>query len=201
MKRVMRPTTLRRLNQLHQSIENCVVCDVNRGFKNYPFRKSYRWIPERIKIMFIAEDPPPSGKYIYDGTNEKFTLGILKLMKEAGLISTMRLEEFTRNGLYLTDVVKCPKGKVNHCVRFLVEEIKILNPDFICTLGKKALSAFLKQKDFKLSDYAGRFIPTNEIKPELNFGIPIFSCYFPLKYPVKMSIKGKHLKKLAHRVM
>lgn len=186
------------LLSLRQDINRCTICPkAITAVKNFPFKNTMKWLPKDTKVMFVAQDPPASGKYLYDGTNEKFTKGVLKLFKEAGLFHSLKLNDFVAAGFYLTDILKCPGGKIETCKAFLRREIHLLAPKVICTMGKKALKAFLKSKQFSLKEYVGQFVPSLQLDQELAQGKPVFCCYFPIKYPVKDKVKIKHLTRLA----
>jgi len=186
------------LKKLREDIESCQKCNgALLAVKNYPFKNGFKWVPAHTRVMFVAQDPPESGRYIYDGTNERFAKGFLRLLKAAGLIENIELQDFVNAGFYLTDILKCPNGKVEHCKNFLIREIQLLNPEVICTLGKKAVSAFLKRKNFKIEEYVGNFILPLELDYQVSLGKPVFCCYFPMKYPVSDKVKIDHFRKLS----
>lgn len=183
--------------KLRQDINECAVCPgAITAVKNFPFKGAMKWLPKHTKVMFIAQDPPTSGKYLYDGTNERFTKGVLKLLKAAGLVQGLELGDFIKAELYLTDILKCPRGKVENCKTFLRKEIRLLTPEVICTLGKKGLEAFLKSDRFKMKEYAGQFILPSQLDQGITQGRPVFCCYFPMKYPVSDERKIKHFRRL-----
>lgn len=188
----------RDLTKLKRDIDNCQACpDAIIVAKNFPFKNTMRYVPTHTKLMFVAESPPISGKYLYDGTNERFAKGVLKLLKAAGFVQNLELDEFAKAGFYFTDVLKCPKGKVQNCKAFLMREIQLLNPEVICTFGKEALKAFLRSGQFKMEKYVGRFVPPPHLDQEITQGKPVFVCYFPMKYPVSNKVKVRHLRRLA----
>lgn len=187
------------LHELRKDIENCQKCNTALlNMKNYPFKKGYEWIPCHVKVMFIGQSPPKSGKYIYDNPNEKFAKEFLKLLKAAELIKNTELQDFVNSGFYFTDIIKCPNGKIKHCKNFLIREIRILEPEIICTLGKKPLTIFTKRKNLKLKKYAGKFIQSTELDHQTSLEKTIFSTYFPTTYPISNKTKIKHFKKLKH---
>lgn len=185
------------LYELRKKMESCKECkSAIISLKNYPFKHDFSWVPTKTTILFIGEEPPETGNFIYDLTNKRFTIGFLGLLKKGGLLEEIDLKEFVERGYYLADVVKCPGGEAKNCKKFLKEEIEILNPKVIVALGKKALSVFLNVKSFKLSEYVGKFLTENDLNNFLIMNKPIFSMYFPMKVPIKDDIKIKHLKSL-----
>lgn len=144
------------LKSLQKHIRNCGKCLFNKSTD----ARYCGGVGTDYRVMFIAESPSTSG-----GT------GIFKPEKNFSSTHADNLfrEVKTKFGLencYTTDLVKCgiPKGKptnqkINNCLNYLKQEIKIVKPKVIVAVGKDIkieengrlvskgnFSEFLKQK-------------------------------------------------------
>lgn len=89
--------------------------------KQYYIDLRNQWIPENIKIIFICESPPVSGKYFYDTeglvTEPLFSammnsvLGINPVNKKDGLLA------FQQAGLLIIDATYTPVNKLTDAKR------------------------------------------------------------------------------------
>lgn len=149
-----------------------------------------KWMPEKVKLLFIAESPPRRDPYYFynDKTMGDLKRELFKLLNihEGDAFSGLR--KFRENGFFLMDTVKCrcdkrgrssiPQIIVQTCSRnFLGREIDELKPQKICVLGKTALAglgevdSFGKLKGYKIRDDCGR---------QLNlFDYNLTLCLFP----------------------
>lgn len=100
---------------------------------------------------------------------------------------TMEVQkELIRNGLFLTNMVKCcynnsayPDNRViDEQLKLLAEEIKILNPKRIVAFGGLVYKA-LTGKNVKLSECWGSK-QSEEIEKISGLGIRVAPCYFPI---------------------
>lgn len=186
-----------RLDQLRTKILSCKNCKkAVLETKNFPFKKSFEWIPHKVTILFLAQEPPNSDNYFYSNQNSIFTKTILKLLVSSDLLIHENLEDFVMKGFYLTDIAKCHRGQPDGCSDFLIEEIDILNPKIICTFGKNALNFILKDSVNNFRKAVGNFIDKSLIKEKYQGNRYFFSCYFPLTAPVRNELRVAHLKKL-----
>jgi DNA polymerase len=122
------------LQKLHQQIRECTSCPFDAS-------KEVRYcggVGSDPRVLFVAESPSTKG-------------GIGKRPAEDNFIPTYKADilfkkmktEFGLDDCYSTDLVKCgvPSGKptiqkLNNCVHFLKEEIRILRPKVIVAVGK-----------------------------------------------------------------
>lgn len=186
-----------RIEQLRTKIMSCKKCTkAVAGTKNFPFEKSFDWIPNEVTILFLAHEPPNSDNYFYTNPQSMFTKTLLKLLFKANLLSREDLEDFVIKGFYLTDISKCHRGEPANCGEFLKEEIELLKPEIVCTLGRNALSFVLKNSDVSFKDIVGGFIDKALIKEEYQRVKYFFSCYFPLTAPVRNEVRIRHFENL-----
>ena len=129
----------------------------------------------KTEIMFIGEGP---------GKNED-EQG-LPFVGAAGKFLDQMLAsiELTRNEVFITNVVKCrpPENRdplpdeVTACWSYLMEQIKIIQPLLIVTLGRHAMYRFLPET-FKISDIHG------QAKKMLDSKTGASQTYFPIYHP------------------
>ena len=110
---------------------------------------------QNADVVFIGEAPGKSE----DLSGEPF-IGI------AGKILNDALENdgLTRNGVYITNIVKCrpPKNRIPNeiekisCSNYLEDEIAIINPKIICLLGNTPFYSILGGKE--ISKNHGKFV-------------------------------------------
>ncbi|MCS7203730.1 MAG: hypothetical protein NZ809_04715 [Thermodesulfovibrio sp.] len=182
-----------KLIELRNLINACQICHrANIEYKNFPFKTTLEWIPRETKILFLAQDPPANQNYFYSNPESRFTQKLLKLLVSSELLKENQLEDFVKEGYYLTDAAKCSCGDQKNCKKFLIEEIDIIKPKIICTLGLQALKSLLKRQKLTLKKFVGRGVPSSILKNEFS-SIYVFSCYFPTAM-VKDEIKIRHFK-------
>jgi hypothetical protein len=92
--------------------------------RNETLKMNAKYVPETIKILFVAESPPwaftkDKTAYFYAPTAEKIAYGGLGyymipiLFKEKITTKEQFLQRFKENGFYLIDMVKCPINKLS----------------------------------------------------------------------------------------
>lgn len=122
-----------RLGELHRRIQQCRQCDLERTRTNIVFGSGN---PES-KLMFVGEAPG----YHEDQQGLPFIGRAGTLLEK--LLSRI---ELTRNEVYIANVLKCrpPDNRdpqideIQLCRVFLEEQISIIQPLVICTLGNFA---------------------------------------------------------------
>jgi hypothetical protein len=96
-------------------------------------RRSFR--PDRITTLFVGESAPASGKFFYSGNSSLFYA-----MRKAFGGEAAFLDNFSRRGFYLDDLVLVPVNKLEHSERSalrqksvagLAERLKHYEPDAI----------------------------------------------------------------------
>lgn len=110
---------------------------------------------ENADLMFVGEAPGADE----DRQGEPF-------VGRAGQLLTKIIEAmgFTRNGVYIANVIKCrPPGnrnpkpiEIETCEPFLLRQVELIQPKVICALGSFAAQALL-HTDEKISRLRGRF--------------------------------------------
>lgn len=125
---------------------------------------------ENVELMFVGEAPGRNedldGKP-FVGAGGKM---LDKLLESAGL---------NKNEVYITNIVKCrppnnrkpEKDEVNTCTtNYLENQIRLLKPRLICTLGATALEYFTGQK--RMGDTHGKLTHAKN-------GTPLYPTYHP----------------------
>lgn len=106
-----------------------------------------------IKVMFIAESPPKYGNgFFYDESqNSRFRNKLFKLINSSNLPKVSNISDFNLNRYYLADSVNCrwdksyktklPNQILKNCSQYLENQINLLRPQCIVTLGNYANSS------------------------------------------------------------
>ena len=171
----------KKLDALYHEIAVCQKCPLGLERTN-PVRDSTN--PCSAKVVFIGEAP---------GANE-VKQGI-PFAGEAGKKLSMYLEEagLTREDVYITNVVRCrptanggkrnrtPGKEIPICGGWLKNELEIIQPKTVVTLGNTALK-WLCGKEFSIGDWHARIIPMN--------GFAIFPMYHPAAAIYNRSLDG-----------
>ena len=126
------------LLSLKSQVEDCVLCPLGHLRKNAVFGEG----KSTARLMFIGEAP---------GANEDETGR--PFIGRAGQLLTRTLQEhgINRDDVYITNIVKCrpPANRDPHpdeieaCSHYLARQVELINPDFICTLGRYAAAELL----------------------------------------------------------
>jgi len=142
------------INSQNENDEGCFICEngCNTFRKDVPF-----WINDLDnKIMIIAQDP---GEYAYEEHKEQeiknglatpFAADLFLMDRNEGyfwykhLCSKERGLGLDIEDLYITDVSKYYRGKLNNCIDHLKEELCIVKPRMIVVMGDDALGALRK---------------------------------------------------------
>lgn len=102
------------------------------------------------RIMFVGEAPG----YYEDLSGRPFVGAAGKVLEE-----NLRRVGLSREVVYITNVIKCrPPGnrdplpeEIEACTPYLDRQVKIINPDVICTLGRFAMRYMLKKAGVPVS--------------------------------------------------
>lgn len=137
------------LNKLNELMRNCSKCALRKNCTQV--------VPgagnAEAEILFIGEAP---GKK-EDKTGEPFVGAAGKFLNE--MLKTIKLK---REDVYIANVCKCrpPENRdpfpeeIATCWPWLLEQIKIIKPKLIVTLGKHSMEKFLP--GFKISEVHGK---------------------------------------------
>lgn len=137
------------LEKLNSEMVACSKCALRKGCKNVvPGEGS-----AEAQIMFIGEGPGAKE----DDLGRPFVGSAGKFLDE--MLASIKLE---RKDVYITNVVKCrpPNNRdplpeeVAQCWPWLLDQIKIIKPKLIITLGRHSMARFLPE--MKISEVHGQ---------------------------------------------
>jgi|Deesub1362B_J571_1020462.scaffolds.fasta_scaffold00300_3 DNA polymerase len=147
-----------KLNALKNEINNCQKCPLSSFRINPVFGEGN---PE-AELMFIGEAPGEEE----DKKGKPFVGKAGQLLTK--IILAMNLK---REDVYITNVVKCrpPKNRdpksdeIVSCINYLIEQIKIIEPKIIVTLGRIPTKVLVKS-DSPITKLRGNFYTFQGIK-------------------------------------
>jgi DNA polymerase len=153
------------LEKVRQELGECTRCPLHEGREHIVFGEGN----PRASLMFVGEGPGAEE----DRQGRPFVGRAGQLLTK--MIQAMGLE---RTDVYIANVVKCrPPGnrdplplEVGTCLPFLEDQISVISPKVIVTLGRVATGTLLNTKG-SLSDLRGRFHDRN--------GIPVMPTFHP----------------------
>lgn len=165
------------LTLLDTQISNCERCALRKSC-NQPVAGIS--IGGATRLLFIGEYPEIGE----DIEGEAF-------VDRAGYNFKQLVEQAKIKNYRLTYTVKCKPGVANlietgvaSCKSWLFEEINIIKPKIICTLGKLPLRILLdEKKSIRLEDFIGRTIPLGYTEAKLQ---PWYSTNYILNRGKKM---------------
>ncbi len=140
------------LNKIKNECENCYKCELGKTRKNIVFSDG----SVNAKILLIGEAP---------GADEDATG--LPFVGRAGKYLTSLIEQVglsRENDFYICNTVKCrpPENRVptdeekQLCEKYLLEQIKIVQPKVIVLCGATSAKSFLGKK-IKISEIRGKW--------------------------------------------
>ena len=152
------------LDLLHNQIKQCVACGLCKGRTNVVPGEG----PERPRIMFIGEGPG----FHEDKHGRPFIGPAGKFLDE--LLATINLK---RDEVYITNIIKCrpPQNRdplpeeVQQCRSWLEQQIELLAPELIVTLGRHSMARFFPGQT--IGKIHGKFADIN--------GQRVFAMYHP----------------------
>lgn len=173
------------LASIQKDIEKCTACDFSATRNRTVFGKGK---PD-ARLVFVGDWPG----FPEDREGAPF-------LGEAGDLLTKILAAInqSRDSVYLMNILKCRPSegvvphysKVKPCLRFLARQIRVIKPEYICTLGSFAAQALL-DTDLPVSKLRGRFHDF--------MGIKLMATYHPtllLKDPAKKRDVWEDMKRL-----
>ncbi|MQG18642.1 MAG: uracil-DNA glycosylase [SAR202 cluster bacterium] len=130
-----------KLKNIEKKINNCTACQIHQ-FRNKTVPGEGNSTPD---IMLIGEAPGKNE----DLQGKPFIGAAGKILDQ--LLSSINLE---RNQVFITNLMKCrpPSNRdpldieISNCSNFLNEQINLLQPKMIVTLGRFSLSKFFPEK-------------------------------------------------------
>ena len=184
------------LYQIDNEIKNCNLCGcMVEKFNNVATVS----IGNKAEIVILGEAPAnngwrKSGVAWYDKNNKLLPSGVI-------LQRLLKLIDYTLEDTYFLEAIKCyPKDRKylkecsNNCRKYLIEQLFIINPQIILTLGDIATRTLLNIKYSKFGDVAGKCYDYNGFEV-----IPIYhpSPISPLSYNGNVDIFEKTIKEKA----
>ncbi|MDD3861926.1 MAG: uracil-DNA glycosylase [Candidatus Gracilibacteria bacterium] len=178
------------VEKLIRNIKNCTKCGLCKERKNaVPGDGSYD-----SEIMFIGEGPGA----MEDLKGKPF-------VGAAGKLLTQLIESigFCRENVFIANVVKCrpPDNRdplpeeISACWPYLEEQIKIIKPKLIVTLGRHSMGRFLR--DLKISEVHGQSKIANGIWQKKQFYLPLYHPAVALYDPSKKEVLFEDFKKIS----
>ena len=141
------------LEKLQKDVEQCRLCQLSRTRKNIVFGEGN---PDS-KLMFIGEAP---------GREED--LQGKPFVGEAGKVLTRLIEKMglQRNKVYIANILKCRPplnrdpgiDEIKSCRGFLDQQIAIIQPSVIMTLGRIAVQTLLENTNLKMTAIRGKLL-------------------------------------------
>jgi len=168
------------LEGLKTLIGDCRRCKLWRGRTNLVFGEG----SPKARLVFVGEGPG----HEEDMEGRPF-------VGEAGKMLTRIIEKamgIKREEVYICNVVKCrppnnrdpERDEIDTCIPFLKEQIRVIRPEVICTLGRIAGSELLG-RDLKITRERGKW--------HSYMDIPVMPTYHPA-YILRNPSKERQLK-------
>jgi DNA polymerase len=178
------------LDALEKHLDGCRRCQLHKGRSHLVFGEG----SPQARLLFVGEGPG----YDEDRVGKPF-------VGEAGKLLNRIIENgmgLTREEVYICNVVKChPPGnrdpepdEIKTCLPFLEQQIQLIQPEVICTLGRIA-GVSLLGKDFKITRDRGRWHTYRGIAL-----MPTFHPAYLLRYPSKKRLVWEDVKRIMARL-
>lgn len=166
-----------KLKEFYFQIKECMECELGKTRTNFVFGSGN----SSAEIVFIGEAP---------GRNED--LQGKPFVGQAGKILDELLLSigFNRSDVFIANVLKCrpPENRdpileeINICKKYLLEQIKIIDPKIICTMGKYSTQLILNT-DTAITKLRGKvFRVENRIVLPINH--PAAVLYTPSRFGI-----------------
>ena len=173
------------LNQLYEPYKKCFACPLgNLG---------------RTNVVFGEGDPDAQLMFIGEGPGQQEDAQGRPFVGRSGQLLNRTLEDLgiKREEVFITNIVKCrPPGnrkplpiESQTCKNLLLfNQIKIIRPKVICTLGSAAIQGLL-EKEVKITKIRGIRINTNT-----TILIPTYHPAYVLRNPKEQQIFAQDIK-------
>lgn len=163
------PEKQKQLDELNQKMSGCSACALRPGCNRVVPGEGSAY----AEIMFIGEGPGQKE----DELGRPFVGAAGKFLDE--MLSAIGLK---REEIYIANVVKCrpPNNRdplpeeIEMCWPWLMEQIKLIDPKIIVTLGRHSMEKFLPEK--KISQVHGKAF--RRMLPEIGTRI-FYALYHP----------------------
>jgi len=143
-------------------------------------RRCKLWV-DRTNLVFGEGSPQARLVFVGEGPGREEDIEGRPFVGEAGKLLTRIIEKgmgIKREDVYICNVVKCrppnnrdpERDEIDTCIPFLKEQIKVIGPEVICTLGRIAAQELLG-RDFKITLERGKW--------HSYMDIPVMPTYHP----------------------
>jgi uracil-DNA glycosylase family 4 len=176
------------LDQVRGILGECTRCRLHR---------------DRSKIVFGQGNPKARLMFIGEGPGAEEDRQGLAFVGKAGQLLTRIIVAIglTREQVYIANIVKCrPPGnrdpqedEIATCLPFLEQQIRVIGPEIICTLGAPASKTILDTKE-PISRLRGRFYERNGIQV-----MPTFHPAYLLRNPSEKRPVWEDMQKIQKR--
>lgn len=174
------------LEDLRSYIGDCTRCKLCRGRKNLVFGEG----SPKARLVFVGEGP---------GREED--IAGRPFVGDAGKLLTKMIENgmgVKREEVYICNIVKCrppnnrdpEKDEIETCLPFLKEQLRIIHPEVICTLGRIAAQGLLG-RGFNITRERGQWMSYMDIPL-----MPTFHPAYLLRYPAGKRQTWEDLKEI-----
>jgi len=180
------PTPPQTLEEIQTRLGNCARCSLSRGRNRIVFGSGN----PRAKLIFVGESPG----------NEEDLQG-LPYVGEAGQLLSKIIEAmgYTRDEVYLVTLLKCRvspgkvagEAEIESCSPFLHEQINVIHPRLIVTLGALATAA-LTGSPHPFSSLRGKFQRLRG--PVEGFVMPTYPPDYLLQNPTSKRVVWEDMK-------
>ena len=154
------------LDSLRAFIGDCRRCKLSQGRKHLVFGEG----SPKARLVFVGEGPGAEE----DAAGRPF-------IGEAGKLLTRIIEGgmgLKREDVYICNVVKCrpprnrdpEKDEIQTCLPFLKQQLRMIQPEVICTLGRIAAQSLLG-REFKMTQERGSWFTY--------MGTPMMATFHP----------------------
>ncbi len=168
------------LDNLKKTVDSCMMCRLGEPGARRVFGEGH----SKARLIFVGSGP---------GQEEK--LEGRPFVGEDGKLLTRIIEKgmgLTRDQVYICNVVKCcppdnrdlKKDEKDSCLPYLKQQISLIKPEVICTLGRIAAQAFWGN-DFKVTERRGKW--------HTFMNTPVMPTYHPA-YILRKPAKERQLK-------
>ena len=147
-----------KLKDIDKEIYECNLC--NKMVEKFPNSKTVS-IGKKSDIVVLGEAPAnngwrKSGIAWYDKNHKLLPSGVV-------LQKLLKIVDYTLDDIYFLEAIKCfPRSRKylkecsDNCRKYLLEQLRIINPQIILTLGDIATKSILEIKYSKFCDVVGQ---------------------------------------------
>lgn len=173
------------LDALKKEVERCVKCGLHKT---------------RLNVVFGSGNPSAELMFVGEAPGEDEDIQGKPFVGRAGGLLTKIIEAMglKRDDVYIANILKCrpPNNRmplpneIMACEGNVKDQIKLINPKVICTLGKFASQTLLRT-EVPISSLRGKFAEYNGIKV-----MPTFHPAYLLRNPGEKKLVWEDMKKI-----